>query len=233
MIVTLDDTEVRVSRVIEFLYEIQKNGLCASHIIDQLRHQILTLQDGFRTCMKMNDDVIATNSLLKAMPQFDPETGTFYNVKDGERVVVFKVTAADGGLPTIRGSTTTVTFMPGKIDSSSSSSEKELQMNLAKVVEDFYYRASRTWDILEKELVGKKNSKFIGVKDVRSNLFEHPNAGELHSFSATTDGPKVKSMWHTNNKPKTEDKGLGPNYLEFLELVEARLKGLILGQTLN
>ncbi|MFZ1530063.1 MAG: hypothetical protein WAT19_15015, partial [Ferruginibacter sp.] len=49
----------------------------------------------------------------------------------------------------------------------------EAQRKLGDELQAFYYAASKLWDLIEQELLGKKGSKFVGVKLVRNKLFEH------------------------------------------------------------
>ena len=104
----------------------------------------------------------------------------------------------------------------------------EAQRKLGDELQAFYYAASKLWDLIEQELLGKKGSKFVGVKLVRNKLFEHAVKGEQNSFGVSGNvGPTVKPMRYTKTKDEAPlDAGLLPNVEEFLRHCLERISSI-------
>jgi len=191
----------------------------ASGVIESILVGIGSLRSRFRLCMELND------ACLGAFPdsiQYDAQTETMYQVVDGERRTLFKFNRADPNVPiTVVGSQKMAAFVPRADVSSplSTREEDEAQRKLGDELQAFYYAASKLWDRIEQELLGKKGSKFIGVKLVTNKLFEHAVKGEQNSFGVSGNvGPTVKPMRYTRTKDEAPyDAGLLPNVEEFLK----------------
>lgn len=197
----------------------------ASGVIESILVGIGGLRSRFRMCMELNDACLAA---FHDPFDYDPETETFYGLVDGERKPLLKVNRADPNVPiTVVGSQKMAAFVPRAVvpNPLSTGEGDEAQRKLGDELQAFYYAASKLWDRIEQELLGKKGSKFIGVKLVRNRLFEHAVRGEQNSFGVSGNvGPTVKPMRYTKSKDEAPyDAGLLPNVEEFLRYCLERI----------
>lgn len=198
-------------------------------VCQQIAYRLGELSAMFARCLTLNDQYLTENR-LRITPSFNEETGEMQISMGGMPAYSFKLNRANPDVPVkIADQTQVAAFIPGAANPKTDNKAR-LQGQLSREVESYYYFASLTWDILEKELIGKGNSKFIGVKMVRNNLLEHAYKGEkneLGSFAASEpNGPQVKNWRHSTSTHLPHDPGLVPNTTEFLEAVERRFLAL-------
>ncbi len=196
-------------------------------VVESILVNIDNLKMRFRVCMKLNQ--MCLDALIDPFGvHYDPETETFYGLVDGKRKPMLKINRADPAVPiTISKTQKLAAFVPSVSTQNPMLTPEgaEALRNLAFELQAFYYAASKVWDQIEQEFIGKKSSKFIGVKLVRNKLFEHAVKGEQNSFGVSGNvGPTVKPMRYAKTKDEAPyDQGLLPNVEEFLRHCSERI----------
>lgn len=223
-------TNSSFDEVISCLADIVKNPSSRKELIETILVNIANLKAQFNKCMDLNDDCLVGLDSLTGF-EFDKETETFYAVIDGKRTPMLKVNRADPNVPlTVSEPQRFGVFVPSATSPKGHflAGTAEAQIALAGELQSFYYCANRSWDLIEKDLLGKSSASFIGVKLVRNKLFEHSVKGEINSFGINGNiGPTAKPMRHTATMDEAPyDAGLVPNTDEFLTSCRARIASI-------
>lgn len=197
-------------------------------LLRELTVRLEQLQNRYLVCLELNDKCLA--SVFPNMPWYDPEREAFMQEVGGKTVELYKLNRAAPDTPiTVLAAFQGSVFVPGANSPTGAppKASAEAEKELSAEVEAFYYAASKFWDLLEQQILRKRNSKFIGVKMVRNRLLEHAIKGAVNSFGATdVNGPVVKPMRSAGEDVAPHDPGLIPNVSELLTKSAARLKNL-------
>lgn len=88
------------------------------------------------------------------------------------------------------------------------------------LTESFYYFAWRMIKAMTAlpDFPDSLSRKFVGVRDVRNNLLEHPAGVLATSFGLTDAGPAVKALRRPEDPDQFHDKGLYPNVEELVSV---------------
>lgn len=193
--------------------------------LDELISRLEVLSKDYESLEVLNKRYLELDPLRMDI-SLDSETGILTFKQGGIVVHSLKINRADPNVPVqLAGKSDVSSFTPASKEENEEF--KSIKANLASELESFYYNASKTWDLIEKTLLVKKNSEFIGVKMVRNKLIEHTEHGDIFSFGASEEwGPSVKPTQLTNRKEKFHDKGLRTNTKELLEKITERLKAI-------
>jgi len=193
--------------------------------LDELISRLEVLSRDFESLEGLNKKYLEIDPLRMEV-SLDSDTGILTLKQGGIVVHSLKLNRANPDVPVqLAGKSDVSSFTPSTKEENDEF--RSIKTNLAAELESFYYNASKTWDLIEKTLLGKKNSEFIGVKMVRNKLIEHTEHGDIFSFGASEEwGPSVKPTQLTNRKEKFHDKGLRVNTKELLEKITERLKGI-------
>lgn len=193
--------------------------------LDELISRLEVLSRDYDSLEVLNKRYLELDPLRMDI-SFDSETGILTLKQGGIVVHSLKINRADPNAPVqLAGKSDVSSFTPTSKEENEEF--RSIKANLAPELESFYYNASKTWDLIEKTLLVKKNSEFIGVKMVRNKLIEHTEHGDIFSFGASEEwGPSVKPTQLTNRKEKFHDKGLRTNTKELLEKITERLKAI-------
>ncbi|MBY6156137.1 hypothetical protein [Pseudooceanicola nitratireducens] len=232
---TREDVEHQFSACAQAIRTLRNTSNLADNIkvIDDLATRLNQIRDRYIEALKLNDECLAGSLGRFNMPWFDPEREAFVQEIDGEIVELFKLNRAHPDRPIqatqlFQGTS----FVPGAtpLEDAENRPSKNPEIKLSAKVEDFYYAASRFWDVVEKDFLGKSRPKFIGIKMVRNRLLEHTEKGLPNSFGATDHhGPIVKPARDADAKETHFDSGLVINTHELLKKSIANLSYVLFG----
>lgn len=222
--------EAEFLAILEKVRTIKASGFNVSkehaNTLDELSERIEALSRNYFSLEDLNSQHIQLDP-MRMETEFDSTTDTM-TIRDKSGNVAFslKLNRADPSVPIqLAGKSDISSFSPR-----TSEGNKELvalRRELGAGLENFYYNASKIWDLIEKGLLGKKGSEFINVKMVRNKLIEHTEHGDIFSFGASEAwGPSVKPMQMTSRKERFHDKGLRVNTKELLQRIQDRLNKL-------
>lgn len=202
------------------------------HTILELMVRLTPMRQKFVECTELNNEILDLGNRLFNPFRWDPSREAFVIDEGGETRVVLQLHRKDPDTPipmTDQGSA--ANFVPGGTQYSSDDEKRleELQVLLFSRTEELYDLASRWWNLLEKQLLGRKKSRFIGVQMVRNKLIVHADDtfsdsehGYINSVGAqTANGPVLKPTRYESQTKEFQDAGLGPNMREMLEKAKA------------
>ena len=173
----------------------------------------------YTSLMKLNAECIEKDP-MKMDIQFNEKTGVMTVAHMGEIMSSIKLNRANSEVPVKLASKSDMSsFVP----SNDNQEINAIRNQIAEELENFYFNASKLWDLIEKTILSKLKSDFIGVKMVRNKLIEHTEDGDIYSFGVSDEwGPTVKPSQLTKRKEKWHDKGLRVNTEELLNKIESR-----------
>ncbi len=208
------------------LHEIVQRQTDFEALSNDLSTRLSALSGAFEDLMDLNQQYVKTNPNVPKV-HFDPDTSVLSVEEDGVRRKVAKLNRADPDVPIEYIGGNTVTGFKPKPPTDPVVEHEEIGRKLAYNLEAYYREASKIWDIVEEDLLGKKNSRFIGAKMVRNKLIEHGEEGQIRAFGTDDlSGPKIRPQYKKKPKQKWEDSGLVPNTTELLERILVRLERL-------
>lgn len=193
----------------------------------ELISRLVTLQSQYTKLIELNE-IYLNNDPMKIEINFDEGTGTMSVTHQGKVVSTLKLNRADVNVPVkLMSKSGMSSFVPEEGAEDKTSTINLTQKEIAKELENFYFNASKLWDLIEKTIFKKSKSEFIGVKMVRNKLIEHSEEGDVYSFGVSEEwGPSVKPSQLTTRKEKWHDKGLKVNTAELISRIETRFISL-------
>lgn len=207
----------KIDQVISLINQSQ-NSINPNSFIE-LISRMEKIKTQYTNLMKLNTKYIEKDP-MKMDIQFDEETGVMTVAHMGELMSSIKLNRANPEVPVKLASKSDMSsFVP----SNENQEIDAIRNQIAEELESFYFNASKLWDLIEKTILSKSKSDFIGVKMVRNKLIEHTEDGDIYSFGASDEwGPTVKPSQLTSRKEKWHDKGLRVNTEELLNKIESR-----------
>ncbi len=192
----------------------------------ELATRITQLRERYRLAVKINDEITSAGP---KPPYFCQSRGALVREIDGEIIELVKIDRIHPEIPvTISPALRFDAFVPGQTSANGAQPRptNDAEIDLGAKTEDYYYAASRFWDLVEKGLCLKSKSRFIGVKMVRNRLLEHSEKGAPNSFGATNFlGPIVKPIRHKKSGEENFDAGMIPNTHEMLSKAIEAISG--------
>jgi hypothetical protein len=186
-----------------------------------------SVESQYSKLMELNKEYLAIDP-MKTEVDFDEQTGVMTFIQQGKAISSIKLNRANPNVPVKLMSKSDVSsFIPDDDQKETSAEMTILKKEIARELENFYFNASKLWDLIEQTICKKPKSDFIAVKMVRNKLIEHTEEGDIYSFGASEEwGPSVKPSQLTSRKEKWHDKGLRVNTEELIDKIEARLNSL-------
>ncbi|SLN34952.1 hypothetical protein ROA7450_01620 [Roseovarius albus] len=218
----LDELYQKVrARIFDLMEENPKNKT-----LEEIQVSLEVLYTRCKELVELNNAYLSLPEMNQNYTYFDPKTEIYTEYVGGKVANSRKLNRASKDVPIeLVSSVNLHFFVPQPLTFENNTERYNIERQIAEMLDNFYYKASRTWDIIEKTLCGKKKSKFIGVKRVRNKLLEHATLGELNSYGATDskNGPTVKPLRKTPWDGSDLDNGVIKNMKELLENTLSRL----------
>lgn len=207
----------KIDQVISLINQSQNN--INQNSFTELISRMEKIRAQYTNLMKLNAECIEMDP-MKMDIQFDEESGVMSIMHMGKPMHSLKLNRANPEVPVKLASKSDISsFVP----SNDNQEINAIRNQIAEELESFYFNASKLWDLIEKTILCKSKSAFIGVKMVRNKLIEHTEDGDIYSFGVSDEwGPTVKPSQLTNRKEKWHDKGLRVNTDELLNKIESR-----------
>ena len=193
---------------------------CTPELVSEALVRLRQIRDHYTNCLEANERCLAIS--LAELPWYDAELHALVLKEDGELVVVHQFDKSE----VVKQIGADAVFKPAAIlpGVEQPATKTAAEEKLAADASGFYYAASYLWDHLEQSILGKKKSRFIGVKMVRNRLLEHAtnSSGVVYSFAASDSvGPVVGPVRVANLRREPLDRGL---FLNVHELLSTALK---------
>jgi hypothetical protein len=189
----------------------------------ELIMRLTSVKSQYIKLMELNAIYLRDDSMKMEMI-FNEESGEMFFAHQGKVISSLKLNRADPNVPVkLMSKSDMSSFIPEEESNDILGDINKIQKEIAKELENFYFNASKLWDLVEKTIFKKSKSEFIGVKMVRNKLIEHTEDGDIYSFGVSEEwGPSVKPSQLKNRKEKWHDKGLKVNTEELILKIDSR-----------
>ncbi|WP_375691682.1 hypothetical protein [Pseudooceanicola sp. LIPI14-2-Ac024] len=200
------------------------NGHLEASLLGEIKTKLHQVKTRYDDALMKNDEYLTIYH--SGIPKIDPSKGALSWTAGGKKYELIFPRANESKPVQIQKLFESAIFVPGtsSLIPAVKLQQQNAELDLSAKVEDYYYSASRFWDLVEQGYSKKGKSKFIGVKMVRNRLFEHSMSGAINSFAASDiHGPIVKPERREGESEEHLDSGMIPNTAELLKNCIARL----------